>query len=135
MSKIIIGRHEEISILKEKLRSNKSEFIAITGRRRVGKTYLINAYFEKEMTFHFSGILNASMQQQLQGFQFQFSNYFKKESSEKFPSNWMEAFIQLSKQLERSRKKSKKVIFIDELPWLDTHKSNFLSALEWFWNN
>ncbi len=134
MSKIIIGRHEEISILKEKLRSNKSEFIAITGRRRVGKTYLINAYFEKEMTFHFSGILNASMQQQLQGFQFQFSNYFKKESSEKFPSNWMEAFIQLSKQLERSRKKSKKVIFIDELPWLDTHKSNFLSALEWFWN-
>jgi AAA+ ATPase superfamily predicted ATPase len=134
MSKIIIGRHEEISILKEKLRSNKSEFIAITGRRRVGKTYLINAYFEKEMTFHFSGILNASMQQQLQGFQFQFSNYFKKESSEKFPSNWMEAFIHLSKQLERSRKKSKKVIFIDELPWLDTHKSNFLSALEWFWN-
>jgi AAA+ ATPase superfamily predicted ATPase len=135
MSKIIIGRHEEISILKEKLRSNKSEFIAITGRRRVGKTYLINAYFEKEMTFHFSGILNASMPQQLQGFQFQFSNYFKKESSEKFPSNWIEAFIQLSKQLERSRKKSKKVIFIDELPWLDTHKSNFLSALEWFWNN
>jgi hypothetical protein len=46
----------------------------------------------------------------------------------------MEAFIHLSKQLERSRKKSKKVIFIDELPWLDTHKSNFLSALEWFWN-
>lgn len=135
MSKIIIGRNEEISILKEKLRSTKAEFIAITGRRRVGKTYLINAYFEKEMTFHFSGILNASMQQQLQGFQFQFSNFFKKESSEKFPSNWMEAFIQLSKQLERSRKKSKKVIFIDELPWLDTHKSNFLSALEWFWNN
>jgi AAA+ ATPase superfamily predicted ATPase len=134
MSKLIIGRQEEISILKEKLRSNKSEFIAITGRRRVGKTYLINAYFEKEMTFHFSGILNASMQQQLQGFQFQFSNYFKKESSEKFPSNWMEAFIQLSKQLDRSRKKSKKVIFIDELPWLETHKSNFLSALEWFWN-
>jgi hypothetical protein len=68
MSKIIIGRTEEIVSLNGAYTSEKSEFVAITGRRRVGKTYLVNTYFEKEMTFHFSGILNALMQQQLINF-------------------------------------------------------------------
>jgi AAA+ ATPase superfamily predicted ATPase len=135
MAKTIIGRQEEKAILNERFDSERSEFIAITGRRRVGKTYLINAHFEKEMNFHFSAILNASLRQQLQGFHFQYCQFFKLKKSEKIPSNWMEAFIRLSQQLEKSRKKSKKVIFIDELPWLDTHKSNFLGALEWFWNS
>jgi predicted AAA+ superfamily ATPase len=135
MSKIIIGRQLEKGILNERFSSEKSEFIAITGRRRVGKTYLVNAHFEKEMNFHFSGVLNASLSQQLQGFHFQYCQFFKSKKSEKTPSNWMEAFIRLSQQLDKSRKKSKKVIFIDELPWLDTHKSNFLGALEWFWNS
>jgi AAA+ ATPase superfamily predicted ATPase len=135
MSKIIIGREAEKAILKERYSSEISEFIAITGRRRVGKTYLVNAYFENEMNFHFSGVLNASLSQQLQGFHYQYCAFFKTENTEKVPANWMEAFILLSRQLDKSRKKSKKVIFIDELPWLDTHKSNFLGALEWFWNN
>jgi AAA+ ATPase superfamily predicted ATPase len=135
MGKIIVGRETEQAILKERYSSEKSEFIAITGRRRVGKTYLVNTYFENEMSFHFSGGLNASLSQQLQGFHYQYCAFFKSEILEKVPANWMDAFILLSRQLDKSRKKSKKVIFIDELPWLDTHKSNFLGALEWFWNS
>jgi len=135
MSKIIIGRESERAIINERYLSVNSEFIAITGRRRVGKTYLINAHFEKEINFHFSGVLNATMNQQLQSFHYQFCKFFKSPNSVIIPSNWMDAFIMLSKQLDRSRQKSKKVIFIDELPWLDTHKSNFLAALEWFWNS
>jgi AAA+ ATPase superfamily predicted ATPase len=77
MSKIIIGRTEEIVSLNGAYASEKSEFLAITGRRRVGKTYLVNAHFEKEMTFHFSGILNAPLQQQLKNFNHQFDKYFR----------------------------------------------------------
>ena len=135
MSKIIIGRNEEKEAFDALLVSDKSEFVSITGRRRVGKTYLVNTHFEKEMSFHFSGILNASMQQQLQNFNFQLSHFFNASSLENLPKNWLEAFIKLSKCLEKSRKKGKKVIFIDELPWLDTHKSNFVAALDWFWNS
>ena len=135
MSKIIIGRTEEIVSLNGAYTSEKPEFLAITGRRRVGKTYLINAHFEKEMTFHFSGILNAPMQQQLQNFNYQLEQFFNEITTENAPRNWLEAFIKLSKCLNRSRKKGKKVIFIDELPWLDTHKSNFVAALDWFWNS
>ena len=108
MSKIIIGREAEKAILKERYSSEISEFIAITGRRRVGKTYLVNAYFENEMNFHFSGVLNASLSQQLQGFHYQYCAFFKTENTEKVPANWMEAFILLSRQLDKSRKKVKR---------------------------
>jgi len=134
MNKIIIGRTEEIVSLNGAYTSEKSEFLAITGRRRVGKTYLINAHFEKEMTFHFSGILNAPLQQQLQNFNYHLGKYFGELPAVSTPKNWLDAFITLTKYLNKSRKKGKKVIFIDELPWLDTHKSNFVAALDWFWN-
>ena len=134
MNKIIIGRTEEIVSINGAYASEKSEFLAITGRRRVGKTYLINAHFEKEMTFHFSGILNAPLQQQLQNFNYHLGKYFGESPTVSTPKNWLDAFITLTKYLNKSRKKGKKVIFIDELPWLDTHKSNFVAALDWFWN-
>ncbi|MEN9303584.1 MAG: hypothetical protein RL264_2013 [Bacteroidota bacterium] len=134
MAKHIIGRVDEIAILKERFLSDSSEFIAVTGRRRVGKTFLINAYFEDEMSFHFSGVLNAPIQQQLQNFHYQMGNYFKNPTDQAPPTNWFDAFFSLSKRLSKIRKKEKKIVFIDEVPWLDTHKSNFLSALEWFWN-
>jgi AAA+ ATPase superfamily predicted ATPase len=135
MDKIVIGREFEVVILNRLFDSPESSFIAITGRRRVGKTYLINTHFKKEMTFHFSGLLNATMEQQLQSFSFQLEKHFKRVDANKIPVNWMEAFMQLEGQLRKMKKSRKKVIFIDELPWLDTHKSGFIPALEWFWNN
>jgi len=80
MSKIIIGRTEEIVTLNAVFNSDKSEFIAITGRRRVGKTYLINAHFEKEMTFHFRGILNASMTATIAKFQLTIGTIFQRNN-------------------------------------------------------
>ena len=135
MSKIIVGRTSEKSLLNEAFSSNESQFLAITGRRRIGKTYLINTYFEKHISFHFSGMLNASFGQQLQNFQYSLSNFFKSENQSDIPADWLTAFQNLSKCLQNSKKKGKQVIFIDELPWLDTHKSNFTSALDWFWNS
>jgi AAA+ ATPase superfamily predicted ATPase len=135
MNKKIIGRISEKASLNEVYSSNESQFLAITGRRRIGKTYLINSFFDKNITFHFSGILNASFGQQLQNFQYSLTSYFKSEKPANIPTNWLSAFQNLSICLQKNKKKGKQIIFIDELPWLDTHKSNFIAALDWFWNS
>jgi len=131
MSKLI-GRKQEIKILKNALTSNHSELIAIYGRRRVGKTFLINKIYEKNIFFSFSGLNNATLTLQLQNFNILLS---KKGENIKQAKNWLEAFYQLQEYIEKLKSKKKKVIFIDEFPWLDSRKSFFLTAFDNFWNN
>ncbi|MFN6037880.1 MAG: AAA family ATPase [Bacteroidota bacterium] len=135
MRNLIIGRKGELKILDEVFVSDRSEFISVTGRRRVGKTYLINAHFEDEIIFHFTGLLKATMKQQLINFHHELNAYFKTRDKNTEFSTWFEAFFALSTLIEKDKRKRKKVIFIDELPWLDTHKSNFITGLDWFWNS
>lgn len=134
MKKIIIGREEEQKMLAEIALANAADMLAITGRRRVGKTYLIKTFFENHMHFEFSGILNAGTDQQLQSFAIALAKQSKKRVSKNVPKNWMEAFHQLANYLDSLNTK-KLVVFIDELPWLDAHKAKFLPALDWFWNS
>ena len=130
----IIGRKAEQKILQILLGSRQPEFLAVYGRRRVGKTYLIRNYFSKELIFSCSGQLNSSTQQQLYNFTRQLLHYFPASDPAIVPASWQEAFTLLWKQLSVLETKSKKVIFLDELPWLDTHKSGFLAAFDYFWN-
>ena len=128
----IIGRTEEVQRLTEYINSNKPEFLAVYGRRRVGKTFLIRQFFRENFTFYFSGAENANKQQQL----FNFTTALNKYSEMEFPpvDNWQKAFVQLENYIENVKTSGRKVIFIDELPWLDNAKSGFLSAFEYFWN-
>ena len=131
MEKSIIGRKTEIGRLKKYIASDRSEFIAVYGRRRVGKTFLIKELLEGQFTFRMTGKENARMADQLLNFSYAMSDFF---GEDKMPKDWTEAFRMLSKAIEE-QKEGKKIIFIDELPWLDTQKSKFISALEHFWNN
>ena len=135
MDKIIIGRQEEQEILADIIRSEAADMLAITGRRRVGKTYLVKTYFQSKIHFEFSGILNSDKEQQLQSFAIALSGQSRERAAKPVPANWMEAFHQLTGYLDRLKSKGKIIIFIDELPWLDSHKSKFLPALDWFWNS
>jgi AAA+ ATPase superfamily predicted ATPase len=130
--KEIIGREREINLLTEYLNSEKAELVAIYGRHRVGKTFLIKQFFNEKFTFYLSGAENASKQQQL----FNFTTALNKYSGLKNPivENWQTAFVQLEQYLRKIKTKGRIVIFIDELPWLDNAKSGFLSAFEYFWN-
>lgn len=130
----MIGRDVQIKKMKDLLLSNKSEFLAITGRRRVGKTYLVDNVYKNIICFSITGIQNGSMEEQLLNFSLKLREYsgFPILSP---PRNWQEAFFQLKNFLISLDKKKKKVIFIDELPWLYTPKSNFLQMLAHFWND
>ncbi len=127
------GRYNEIELLESIFNSGKSEFVALYGRRRIGKTFLIRSVFKKRFSFQVTGVANATLNQQLVNFHNQLLKC-EPATESPIPKNWMEAFNLLSIYLEKSKVK-RKVIFIDELPWFDTPNSKFIQALEYFWNS
>ena len=131
MEKDIIGRKQEIARLKKCIASDRSEFVAVYGRRRVGKTFLVKELLEGRFTFRMTGRENARMADQLLNFSYAMTDFFGETT---LPKSWTEAFHLLSSAIERQAE-GVKIIFIDELPWFDTQKSGFVSALEHFWNN
>jgi len=130
--KDIIGRKTEINRLTEYVNSGKAELVAVYGRRRVGKTFLIKRFFNEKFVFYLSGAENATKKQQLFNFTTALNKYFGKENP--IAGDWQKAFVQLEQYLRSLKGKGRKIIFIDELPWLDNAKSGFLSAFEYFWN-
>ncbi len=129
----LVGRNNDLATFRELLNSGKSEFVAVYGRRRVGKTFLIRAAFNDKITFQVTGLSSATMMQQLSNFNSELRKLIR-ESEYSFANDWFNAFQQLISVLEANNDQ-KKVVFIDELPWFDTAKSGFISALEHFWNS
>ena len=130
----IIGRTKEIEALDRLYKSSKSEFLMVFGRRRVGKTYLLTRHFENQFSFRIIGQANTHMAGQLQNFHAALSLFDETTIYDSPPRNWFEAFQRLIKSLDTNQKK-RKVLLFDELPWLDTHRSDFLGSLEHFWNS
>ncbi len=128
---MITGRKKEQRELKELLKSGQSEFVAVYGRRRIGKTFLIRETFNYKFTFQHTGIIDASLPEQLKEFRQSLKNYGLEKCP--IPRTWNDAFHLLEKLLSASTDKVK-LVFIDEMPWLDTPKSNFVRALDHFWN-
>lgn len=130
----LIGRHKEIERLQLCEESERSEFIIISGRRRVGKTFLINKLYEKHFAFSYTVGHNLSNNEQLMLFAEKLRKYTKSPIQIKL-KNWFDAFLQLQNYLENIKSTSKKILFFDEMPWIDTRNSNFVKALEYFWNS
>lgn len=134
----MIGREREVQELNRLYDSNKAEFVAIYGRRRVGKTYLVDQVFKDRITFRHAGISpvdrenGSGLGRQLEHFYLSLQLQGMKKS--KKPGSWLEAFFLLEKHLQDIDDGTRQVVFIDELPWLDTPKSGFISAFEAFWN-
>lgn len=127
----MIGRKNEIAMLQEALDSDQSEFVALYGRRRVGKTFLVTEFFTGQFAFHHAGLENATLKESLLSFR----EALRHQGHPKCPrlATWIEAFSELEWLLERLSAR-RKVVFLDELPWYDTPKSGFLTAFESFWN-
>ncbi|SHI62089.1 hypothetical protein SAMN02745229_03359 [Butyrivibrio fibrisolvens DSM 3071] len=134
----IVGRKREKDYLMQCLKSKRPELVVVYGRRRVGKTYLIKEYFNKQFSFYAIGLTDEKTKEQLRGFSASLNEYGYEDKS--VPADWFEAFSRLKMLLEsdnvyREPINNKRVIFLDELPWMDTVRSDFKSALEYFWNS
>lgn len=129
---MLIGREKEIKTLQQAYHSEYSEFVAVYGRRRIGKTFLVREAFNYQFAFQHTGVYKESLKKQLRNFRDALRMSGMKKA--KIPTDWSDAFFQLA-QFIKENKEEKKVIFIDEIPWLDTPRSGFLSALEYFWNS
>lgn len=128
----MIGRENEIKELRRRFASPESEFVAIYGRRRIGKTYLVNEVFNGKFAFHHAGMEKADKRTQLESFR----EALRRQGLPKCKvlRTWIGAFSALKDLLE-SKGDGKKVVFLDELPWFDTPRSGFLPAFEQFWNS
>lgn len=130
---MLIGREQELATLRDLMASDEAQFVAVYGRRRVGKTFLIREAFKENMVFQHTGTYGATRQQQLSDFRESLYLVGMKKSA--MPKTWSEAFGLLWRYLTTiPQSEKKKVIFIDELPWMDTPKSNFVRSLDHFWN-
>lgn len=130
----MVGREYEINRLLKSLLSRESELIAVYGRRRVGKTFLIRNIYKDYIKFEVSGLYQGEKNQQLEVFFDALKKASPRFFEENCPTSWKEAFELLKKYINGLRGKQKKVLFLDEMPWLDTHKSDFRMYFGHFWN-
>lgn len=131
---MLIGRDKEQAILLSLLEKSESQFCTVYGRRRVGKTYLVRQVFKEYMFFSHTGVYKSTKSIQLKAFYNSLLSYGLAKGFKK-PKDWNDAFQLLVSLIQADNSKNKKVIFIDELSWMDTKQSGFLSSLEHFWNN
>ena len=136
----LIGREKETQELINLYNSSKAEFVAVYGRRRVGKTFLVDEALKGKITFRHAGLSPIDEQNRKNNLKEQLTHFFFSLQMQglkrgKRPSTWMEAFYMLIQLLESKKRTDKRqVVFIDELPWLDTPRSGFMTAFEGFWN-
>lgn len=132
------GRKKEADELNKLYNSGKAELAAIYGRRRIGKTYLVDETFKGRITFRHAGLSPADsnkkgiMKAQLE--HFYYSLLIQGMEKSKKPGNWLEAFYMLEEFLDKADDGGRQLVFLDELPWLDTPRSGFMTAFEGFWN-
>lgn len=131
----LIGRENEVAVLRSLLTSDEAELVSVIGRRRVGKTFLIQSVYAGRIDFEITGIQDASLQEQLENFAISLGLYSKSSKPALKPKTWLDAFRSLILYLESSATSEKRVVFFDELPWMATHRSGFLKAFGFFWNS
>lgn len=131
MEEVLIGRQKEQNCLAEYINSGRSEFVVVYGRRRVGKTFLVRNAIADKACFKITGMENVGQEEQLTNF---YLSLRKVYNGAERSTGWLEAFDQLERYLETITTECK-ILFFDELPWLATAKSDFLSAFEHFWNH
>jgi uncharacterized protein len=130
----LVGREFESTKMLNFLESKESELLAVIGRRRVGKTFLIKKVYQNELIFHITGLQDVSKKLQIQNFIEARNDFFPESKQFSVPNNWLTAFAQLKQVLGKPKKK-KRVLFFDELPWLADNSSEFLKAFDHFWNS
>ncbi len=130
----LIGRTEQINRLDKIIKSQKAALVAVIGRRRVGKTFLIRKHLDNNIVFLFTGLYQSNLKEHLDRFSQALSVSMNMPLKAETPASWFEAFDKLADFISGIKTNKKKVIFLDEFPWMATNRSRFLTAFTSFWN-
>lgn len=131
----LIGRRQQIKEMEDALASPRPEMLALVGRRRIGKTYLVRQIYGERINFEVTGLQHGGKAEQLENFALSMAKSFPDYEMPKTPKSWLEAFHFLSLALEGLTAQKKMAVFFDELPWMGTPRSGFLAGLSFFWNS
>jgi len=131
----MVGRKKEKAVMESLLEDDKAHMLALIGRRRVGKTFLIRTTYQEHTVFEMTGLKDATLEQQLLNFTFQFNRFFPQMNPLSGLTEWLTAFHKLTDELQKLPKGKKPVLFFDELPWIAGKRSGFIEALAHWWNN
>lgn len=131
---MVSGRQYEIERLNNILKDTESNLLAVFGRRRVGKTYLIREVYKKNLVFSITGLKDATKSQQLKNFTIEINEAYGKQAKISPPKDWQDAFNIIKEYAETIKHRRKKVLFFDEFPWLASPRSGFIQAFDHFWN-
>ena len=134
-NKTPVGRQKEIAAMHKLLDSKEPELLAVYGRRRVGKTFLIDEVYKAHIRFKMTGIWQGTLQEHLTQFAYKLREYAQSPDPPRTPHSWQEAFHQLGTYLDSQATAAKPVIFLDELPWMASRRSGFIRAFSSFWND
>jgi len=132
---MVSGREYEKGRLLNMLKDTESDLLAVFGRRRVGKTYLIREVYKKNLVFNITGLKDATKSQQLKNFTTQINEAYSMQAKISPPKDWQDAFNIIKEYIGGLKQKSKKVLFFDEFPWLASPRSGFIQAFDHFWNS
>lgn len=132
----LIGREEELNRLEDFYQSPKAEFLAIYGRRRIGKTFLIQQFYERMpgVAFHVTGLKDGTLREQIENFTRVIGKTFYQGAELKSKNQWLGVFDQLTDAMNKLPKNKKIILFFDELPWMVTRRSKLIQALDHYWN-
>lgn len=133
---MIVGRHKQKTLLSTIYQSQQAEFVVVYGRRRVGKTFLIESFFEDHVGpfFHIVGIQKGALKEHLKEFSKEIGRIFYGGAKIEIAPNWMQAFEALNSAIDNQKSQQPIILFFDEFPWLATSRSGLLSTLEYYWN-
>jgi AAA+ ATPase superfamily predicted ATPase len=130
-----IAREKEAHILDRLWDSTEAELVALYGRRRVGKTFLVRSILGQRIPFfELTGVKDGSTRLQLDNFAKVLSRVFYPGISVAPPKTWHQAFDMLVAAIDARPPDEKTTIFLDELPWLASPRSGLLQALDHAWN-
>ena len=133
----VVAREEQVEDINKVISSDQAELLALYGRRRVGKTFLVRKTCENKkgtVYLNITGTKDGSKSEQIQHFLEQFGEVFLDGIIPQTVNSWDEAFKLLNNAIKKIEKNKKVVIFLDELPWLATPKSKLLQAIDYYWN-
>lgn len=114
----LVGRKKEKKALLDLLKTDKSELVAVLGRRRVGKTFLVKSTYKGKILFQMTGLYKSTLAEHMERFAKRLGEAYGLDLATLPPRDWFQAFDMLQTLIERQKSKSKKVIFLDEFPWM-----------------